>query len=325
MFKNFLALSRAFVFCCAFYIICFACAVAGCRDTEWTHHPSDPGNNHNAWGCDCSENSSGYKIHKKGYGTKNLYDGSKNLCAFPQYSECKDTTGSRDTWITCTGKWLKFFEEDVDTLPKYAVSVPTDNGWEWNCEEGFNKNRTSKKCECPSGQVVFSEAVKKRIIFTEITVIQHTCITEEICKSKQDYWVQKGECVKIKWCREGYNAAVHENYESGDCMDFKCREGLCFESSGSISCTETQFKWGGTYTDSVTGVCIKCPQNQKASETGCVPPTKQMTMSDMKNCYKCDKTDELKNCMQFKGRATENGEMLACARCLNDNDTQCWR
>lgn len=308
---------RKFIVCFTLIMIFMPDVFAKCSGSSWTYHPSEPGNNRNAWGCQCSENSKNYRIYKQSKGTKNLYDGSKNLCPFPKYAECGKpawivkviSLGIADgNWSDCGGiKWFASEETEVDSLPKNAKAIPTDKGWKWECNAGFVKS--GKSCACETGKVAFGDS----------------CITQTGCTGMADYKVQGNECVKQKWCRVGYDVAVHVATDIGDCMDYKCRPGFCFEASNSNNCVGAEAGWGGTYADEKSGVCIKCPKNQKATDKGCVAAAIQLSMENMAKCYKCDKEDEFRKCCQFNGKDGANGTLLDCAKCLDTSETQCWK
>jgi hypothetical protein len=298
-------------------------AFAGCSGSEWTYHPSAPNNNHDAWGCDCSEKSKNYNLWEKPYEFKNLYDGNKNLCDFPKYSECIDVSGTRDVWDGCKGKYIHAGLGDGDSLPKNATAVATDGGWEWKCNDGFEKNAAKNACVCSGGLVMFEEK----------------CVKKADCESMAGgYEVKNGECVKQNWCSDKglYDSTIHTVYttEKDGCMDFKCLSGYCFESLETRKCAEinSSVKWGGTFAAGDTGLCIKCPANKKKPENpgksdtsvaACVAPTKQYSSAELSKCWKCEK-DEFKKCVTNSGKES-SGQLLPCAKCLaGENQSMCY-
>lgn len=131
-------------------------ASASCYGYEWTYNWESPYDNRNAWGCDCSETSDGYRIYKKDYNTKNYWDGgtqtsggAKRKCNFPNYSRCNNISGSQDKWEACAGVWINPdspLSTSVTKLTDGMTAEMTNTGWLWSCKEGYTKKSDNSGC-----------------------------------------------------------------------------------------------------------------------------------------------------------------------------------
>lgn len=121
---------------------------ANCHGYEWTYNWESPYDNRNAFGCDCSESSDGYRIYEKNHGTYNYWDGTKSQCKFPNYSRCNDISVWRDKWETCSGSWISSSSPStsVTALTEGMTAKMTSNGWLWSCKEGYALKSDKSGC-----------------------------------------------------------------------------------------------------------------------------------------------------------------------------------
>ncbi|MDR1337610.1 MAG: hypothetical protein LBJ73_01105 [Rickettsiales bacterium] len=344
-----------------FFLACVFCALdarAGCKGTEWTYKRNNHGNNGNAIGCDCSEKSSGYRIYERGYNSKAFVDGNKTRCNFPNRSYCHDTSGARDTWENCTGKIIYsgtpsshdssglghqipadvLFE--VSSLPLNSTARPHLNdggdesnckqdgkngecGWVAFCNSGFEWNSTHKKCVCPAGRVSSPDG--------------KSCVTIAECESDSSYEATDGACITSKWCspewRTSFDNAQHATKLVNNCDEFRCIDGYGFKSASDKSCVPAEGdKFGGQYPDSTTGIMKNCMKTQKVritksgdtSEYSCAEADYKASDDEMKKCFRCEETEDFKNCIKFQGKDGINGVLLKCAKCMELDAMPCW-
>jgi hypothetical protein len=216
-------------------------AWAKCSGSEWTYKASAPGNNKNAIGCDCDEDTDNYTIAKKAYGFKTSFTGDKTRCAFPKYSICEK---SGKNWSGCKeddGPWLAA-GVTIPTDTNHVKHVDTDSGWTWKCDDGYEQNPGKTGCQkkCDVGEKPIGD----------------NCVADAAACATANGWVNSGKC---EVCTGGKKPV-------GNACKFPLGPDQGYDTDGEspVNCPTLKHVTGNAYQKVVDSMCVKClEQNGK--------------------------------------------------------------